>query len=121
MTYLKIAKECKEKFEELEIKQIAGEENLHADALANLGSVIQITKSKEILIVYMKWPFVWKEENEEVYELTKCKTWITPLIYLISNDIILNEKNKAHQIKHKSERFTIIEGRLYRRSYYGPY
>ena len=46
--YLKKALELKEQFEELNIEQIQREENSHADALANLSSVVQVTKSQTI-------------------------------------------------------------------------
>ena len=56
--YLKLAKELKDIFEELEIKQITREENMHVDSLDNLG--LTIIEPKVIPIVYLKWLAVWK-------------------------------------------------------------
>ena len=61
-TYLKKALELKKQFKEFNIEQIPRDENLHDDALANLGSAVQVTKSQTILIIYLKWPVIWKQE-----------------------------------------------------------
>ena len=47
-TYLKKATELKEHFSKVNIEQILRDENLHADALANLGTAIQVTESKNV-------------------------------------------------------------------------
>ena len=60
-SYLKKALELKEQFNELNIEQIPRDENSHTDALANLGSTIQVTESKTVPIIYLKWPAVWKQ------------------------------------------------------------
>ena len=54
-TYLKKALKLKEGFEKIHIEQILRDKNSHADALANLGSAVQVTESKKILIIYLKW------------------------------------------------------------------
>ena len=67
--YLKKAKKLKESFFESNIQQISREENSHTDALANLGSAIQVTEPKYIPIIYLKWPTVWTQEQEQTYKL----------------------------------------------------
>ena len=59
-SYLKKASELKELFSELKIEQIPIDENPHADVLANLGLAVQVTEPKNIPIIYLKWPAVWK-------------------------------------------------------------
>ena len=61
-TYLKKATELKEHFNEVNIKLIPRDENSHADALVNLGSAVQVIESKNVPIIYLKWPAVWKQE-----------------------------------------------------------
>ena len=53
--------------------------NSHANALTNLGSAVQVTESKNILIIYLKWPVVWKQEQEIMCELSIETTWMTPI------------------------------------------
>ena len=50
--------ELKESFDEIDIEQIPRDENLHVDALENLGSAIQVTEPKNIPIIYLKWHVV---------------------------------------------------------------
>ena len=61
-TNLEKAVESKEQFNNVTIKQIPRDENSHADTLANLDSAIQVTESKNVPIIYLKWPTVWKQE-----------------------------------------------------------
>lgn len=61
-TYLEKAMELKGHFEKINIDQILRDENSHAVALANLGSTVQVTESKNIPIIYLKWLAVWKHE-----------------------------------------------------------
>ena len=77
--YLKKATELKEDFNEIKIQQISREENSHVDALANLGSVVQVTEQKCIPIIYLKWPTVWKQDKEQISELRIETTWITQI------------------------------------------
>ena len=87
-TYLKKAMELKEIFDKIDIKQIPRDENSHVDALANLGSFVQITKPKNIPIIYLKWPAVWKQEQETAYELNIEVTRMTPIFNYLQNNIL---------------------------------
>ena len=53
-TYLKKAMELKEQFSDISIEQIPRDENSPADVLANLGSAVQVTESKNVPIIYLK-------------------------------------------------------------------
>ena len=57
-TYLKKAIELKDHFSEIKIEQIPRDKNSHANALINLDSAVQVTESKNIPIIYLKWPAV---------------------------------------------------------------
>ena len=94
---------------------------MHADALANLGSALQVTKSKNIPIIYLKWHVVWTKEQEIACKLSIEVTWMTPIFDFRQNNILPENKDAARKIKATSDRFTIIQGNLYRRSFSGPY
>ena len=120
-TYLKKALELKEQFKEFNIEQIPRDENSHADALANLGSAVQVTKSQTIPIIYLKWPIIWKQDQEAACEINIETTWMTPIFDYLQNNTLPEDKDAARKIKATSARFTIIQGNLYRRSFSGPY
>ena len=112
-TYLKKALELKEQFKEFSIEQIPRDENLHADALANLGSAVQVTKSQTIPIIYLKWPVIWKQEREEACDINIETIWMTPIFDNLQNNTLPEDKDTARKIKVTSAKFTIIQGNLY--------
>ena len=91
--------ELKEHFSDINIEQILGDENSQANALANLGSTLQVTESKNIPIIYLKWLVVWKQEHEIVYELSIETTWMTPIFDYIQNDSLPKNKDVTRKIK----------------------
>ena len=119
--YLNKTKELQSAFDECAVSQVPRGENSHADALANLGSSIQTTNPKTIPVVYLQWPAVWKNEEEQVSDISNNQTWMTPIIEYLEQDILPEDKNEARRIRAKSARFTIIQGKLYKRSFSGPY
>ena len=87
--------ELKEHFDEININQIPRDENSHAKALTNLGLVIQGTESKNIPIIYLKWPAVWKQEQEMACKLSIETTWMTPIFDYLQNNSLPQIKDDA--------------------------
>ncbi|KAL5578087.1 hypothetical protein UlMin_019786 [Ulmus minor] len=73
------------------------------------------------MIIYLKWPVIWKQEQEEACEINIETTWMTPIFDYLQNNTLPEDKDTARKIKTISTRFTIIQGNLYRRSFSGPY
>ncbi|XP_057793251.1 uncharacterized protein LOC131009864 [Salvia miltiorrhiza] len=107
-TYLTKVKELQSGFAEFTINQVPREDNSHADALANLGSSIQTTTSKTIPVIYLQWPAVWKQEEEHVSNISDRRTWMTPILEYLEQDILPDDKNEARRVKAQSARFSII-------------
>ena len=101
-TYLKKAMELKECLSEINIEQIPRDENSHADTLANLGSAVQVTESKNAPIIYLKWPTMWKQEQEITCELSIEITWMTLIFDYLQNNILPKNKDVARKIKATS-------------------
>ena len=78
----------KENFDEVNIEQIPRDENLHIDALANLSSVTQVTEVKNIPLIYLKWPAVWKQDQETTYDLSIEITWMNPIFDYLQNNVL---------------------------------
>ena len=79
--------ELKESFDEIDIEQIPRDENLHADALANLNSAIHVIEPKNIPIIYLKWHAVWKYEQETACKLNIEVTSMTSIFNYLQNNI----------------------------------
>ena len=112
-TYLKKAMELKEHFSDVNIEQTPRDKNSHADALANLGSAVQVIESKNIPIIYLKWPAIWKQEQEIACELNIETTLMTPIFDYLQNDSLPENKDATRKVKAISARFTIIQGNLF--------
>ncbi|XP_057787279.1 uncharacterized protein LOC131004590 [Salvia miltiorrhiza] len=122
LAYLGKTKELQSSFEEFIINQVPRGDNGHADALANLGSAIQTAKPKTITITCLQWPAIQKEEtNEQVNEVSTERTWMTPIIEYLENDALPDDRNEARRLKAQAARFSILRGKLYKRSFSGPY
>ncbi|XP_057775328.1 uncharacterized protein LOC130994298 [Salvia miltiorrhiza] len=120
--YLGKTKELQSCFEEFTINQVPRGENGHADALANLGSTIQTAQPKTITITCLQYPAIQKGEAEEqVTEVSVERTWITPIMEYLKRDILPDDRNEARRLKAQAARFCIIRGKLYKRSFTGPY
>ena len=87
--------DLKESFNELNMEQIPRDENSHVDALTNLSSAVQVTKPKSIPIIYLKWPAVWKHDQETTCELNVKVTWMTPIFDYLQNDALPENKEEA--------------------------
>ncbi|XP_057803371.1 uncharacterized protein LOC131018675 [Salvia miltiorrhiza] len=120
--YLGKTKELQSCFEEFTINQVPRGENGHADALANLGSAIQTAQPKTVTITCLQYPAIQKGEAEEqVTEVSVERTWITPIMEYLERDILPDDRNEARRLKAQAARFCIIRGKLYKRSFTGPY
>ena len=48
-------------------------------------------------------------------------SWITPIIDYLQNNTLPADRNEARRVKAKAACFSIIQGKLYKRSFSGPY
>lgn len=94
-SYLAYMKALQSIFEEFNITQVPRFENIHADALANLGSFVPTTESQTITLVYLQWPIVWKDPLAEVTTIDVFDTWMNLIIRYLINDELPFDKNAA--------------------------
>ena len=93
--FLDHVKTLQSTFEEFNIVRIPKLENIHADALANLGSYIPATESQSILLLYLQWPAIWKDPPVEITTIDTSDSWMTPIICYLTNDELPEDKNVA--------------------------
>ena len=106
--YLKTTKELLSHFNKNEIKKVSIEENIHVNALTNLGSSVQTEEPRTNMLIFLKWSAEWKTSDQEVSKIAHEVTWITPLFFFyIHNSSLLDDRNEARKIKAKAARFTI--------------
>ncbi|KAJ9561531.1 hypothetical protein OSB04_006691 [Centaurea solstitialis] len=114
MTYLKIVKENIARFENFSIEQIPRDQNVQADALANLGSAFNEPTMENIPIIHLMTPTIEMKEtvqmNEEVYN------WSLDIWNYLKYDQLPENKMEARKIRFQASRYTIFKDQLYKRS-----
>ncbi|XP_013624524.1 PREDICTED: uncharacterized protein LOC106330631 [Brassica oleracea var. oleracea] len=120
--YLAVAQRLIKKFKSCKFTQIPREQNSQADTLANLGSAIETHTQMSIPLLVLQWPATLVEpSNEEVSAIEEEETWMAPLVRYLEDDILPEDRNESRKIKKKAARYWLSQGKLYRRSFYGPY
>ncbi|GKD42595.1 reverse transcriptase domain-containing protein, partial [Tanacetum coccineum] len=118
--YLEKVKALAKAFREFSINQVPRKENKKADALSKMASTSFAHLSKQVLVEELKE----KSANEiEVLAVVEEEgdSWMTPIHEYLNNETLPAEREKARSIKQKSQRFAIINGTLYKKSFLGPW
>ncbi|KAK0585551.1 hypothetical protein LWI29_030324 [Acer saccharum] len=105
-------------FDEFTVQQIPRSENARADALASLGSTTT-NGSKSIPVVHLMSPTI--QEAEILALVDHGRSWMEPIFNYLQADILPEDRSEARKIKAKAVKFSIIYGKLYKKSFTGPY
>ncbi|KAK0592411.1 hypothetical protein LWI29_018735 [Acer saccharum] len=116
--YLNKVKQLQSTFDEFSIEQIPRSENTRADALASLGSTTT-NSSKSVPIIHLMSPSI--QESETVAPVDNGRSWIEPIFNYLQADILPGDRAEARRIKAKAAKFCILYGKLYKKSFIGPY
>ncbi|XP_028058191.1 uncharacterized protein LOC114262049 [Camellia sinensis] len=119
-TYAEQAKNLIKKFQAIRVEKIGREGNGRADALACLGSSVNSRDGRKIWVEYVPQPSI------QLVEIVLCTdlgpSWMDPLLAILKNGTLLEDKKEAHKTRHRAARFWVSSsGKLYKKSYMGPY
>ncbi|XP_071688001.1 uncharacterized protein [Rutidosis leptorrhynchoides] len=117
--YLKFLKETAEKFEHFELVQVSRNQNKKADALSKLAALTFSHFQKQVWVEELPskaidGSLVFAAIEEE------CPNWMKPIIENMRNNTLPENKEEARLVCIRSPMYTIENGILYRKSYYGP-
>ncbi|GKA93322.1 reverse transcriptase domain-containing protein [Tanacetum coccineum] len=118
--YLEKVKTLASAFREFSIKQVPRNGNKKADALSKMASTSFAHLSKQVLVEELKEKSVNEIEVLAVVE-EEGDSWMTPIHEYLTDETLPAERKKARAIKRKSQRFAIINGILYKKSFLGPW
>ncbi|GJQ95698.1 reverse transcriptase domain-containing protein [Tanacetum coccineum] len=118
--YLEKVKALTSTFRAFSIKQVPRSKNKKADALSKMASTSFAHLSKQVLVEELKEKSVNEGEVLAVVE-EEGDTWMTPIHEYLTDETLPAERKKARAIKRKSQRFAIINGILYKKSFLGPW
>ncbi|GJX79587.1 reverse transcriptase domain-containing protein [Tanacetum coccineum] len=116
--YLEKVKTLAKAFREFSINQVPRKENKKADALSKMASTSFAHLSKHVLVEELKEKSVNEIEVLAVVE-EEGDSWMTPIHEYLNNETLPAERKKARSIKRKSQRFAIINGTMYKKSFLG--
>ncbi|XP_073119830.1 uncharacterized protein [Henckelia pumila] len=113
--YVGLIKQQGEEFSSWIIEQIPRDHNAEADALARVASSLTGIDSREV-IQQSGSVIVIEEREEEASE----RSWMAPLVEYLQTGILPGEEAHARKLRRQVARFTLINEKLYRRSFQGP-
>lgn len=122
MSYLKDVGILKSQFKRVDIFQISRSNNNHADFLAILASSVVDPLPRIISIELLPFSSVIPSGKDLILSIQPSISWIDPIVAYLRNEIFLGDRKEVERIRHKSPQYWMFEeGKLYKRSYLGPY
>nr|GEX06168.1 reverse transcriptase domain-containing protein [Tanacetum cinerariifolium] len=104
----------------LRFRQVPRSENKKADALSKMASTSFAHLSKQVLVKELKEKPISELEILAIVEEEE-DTWMTPIFEYLTKETLPADVKKARAVKRKSQRFAIINGTIYKKSFLGPW
>ncbi|KAI5345966.1 hypothetical protein L3X38_013843 [Prunus dulcis] len=116
--YLQHARHLLATFHAHSIKQVPRSENSHADALARLASALEQGMGRHIHIEFLAQP---STQAPLICTIDHSPTWMDPILQFLQNQTLPANPAEARRVRHRSARYLIINGSLYKRGFSLPY
>ncbi|KAI5323426.1 hypothetical protein L3X38_032498 [Prunus dulcis] len=116
--YLQHARHLLATFHAHSIKQVPRSENNHADALAKLASALKQGVGRHIHIEFLDQP---STQAPLICTIDHSPTWMDPILQFLQNQTLPANSTGARRVRHRSARYLIINGSLYKRGFSLPY
>ncbi|XP_073131539.1 uncharacterized protein [Henckelia pumila] len=113
--YVGLIKQQGEEFSSWSIEQIPREHNAEADVLARMASSLTSIDSREVIQQSGSVMTIEGKAEETVEE-----SWMTPLTKYLQTGVLPGDEAHARKLKRQVTRFTLVNEKLYRRSFQGP-
>lgn len=112
--YLSVVERPKGRFEKFQIEKIPREDNIQADALSKLASAAK-SESKLVFVEVLDAP---SYEQVEVLAIDiGTASWMTEICNFLQGVGIPGDKYEVDRLRRKASRYTMLDGRLYKRSF----
>ncbi|XP_034212942.1 uncharacterized protein LOC117625504 [Prunus dulcis] len=116
--YLQHARHLLATFHARSIRQVPRSENSHADALARLASALEQGMGRHIHIEFLAQP---STQAPLICTIDHSPTWMDPILQFLQNQTLPANPAEARRVRHRSARYLIINGSLYKRGFSLPY
>lgn len=115
--YLAKAKELLSRSNKYDIHQVPMSENNHADALANLRSLVYHQLQRSIPFKYLKTLSITKQTQEQITAVDERESLMDEILSYIRHGALLDDRELARKIIQKVSRYVIFHDKLCRHSY----
>ena len=102
-----------------ELEHVPRDSNERADALAAMAASLQINETIYLPIYYQPGSSLLPAQVSQIEEFPP--SWMDPIRLYIAMGELPNDRGRAHKIQIQSARFSLVDGKLYKRSLGGPY
>ena len=131
--YLQEVRKLAEQFDKFTLEQVPREQNVEADALANLGSTCKSMLNSNIPIIYVKYPAIEQPDLDSVNTnhagtssstgatLDAGASWMDPIRAYIQNGTVPHGEKNARAFRIRNAHYTLIDNVLFKKSRAGPY
>ncbi|KAI5333676.1 hypothetical protein L3X38_023808 [Prunus dulcis] len=116
--YLQHARHLLATFHAHSIRQVPRSENSHADALARLASALEQGTGRHIHIEFLAQP---STQAPLICTIDHSPTWMDPILQFLQNQTLPADPAEARRVRHRSARYLVINGSLYKRGFSLPY
>ena len=122
MAYRDLAKDLIKSFGKVNIERVGREHNGHADSLAGLASSVAPDFRRTIVVEVQDSPSIMKSSPATICQVEAGPSWMDPILNYLTKDVLPADKKEAAKIRRNATRYWVSrEGKLYKRSYTGPY
>ena len=122
MSYLREVGVMKCQFKQLEVPHISRGGNSHVDSLATLASTVVAPLPRIVSVELLPFSSLTPPRNVVDLSIHPSPSWMDPIVIYLWSGILPEDKKESNHITCRSPRYWVSEdGRLYKRSYLGPY
>ena len=114
--YVSLVKQRLNGFSAWNLEHITRDCNEKADALAAVAASLPTTETVILPIYYQSESSIITTQVSQV-----SPSWMDPIVQYINTIELPDDKNKAHNVQIQSTGFSLINGKLFKRSLDGPY
>ena len=119
MKYVSLVKQKLNALSAWKLEHVPWDCNERADALAVVAASLPIMETVFLPIYYQTNSSILHAQVNQVKEVPP--SWMDPIRLYIATGELPNDRDKANKVLVQSVRFSMIDGKLYKRSLGGPY
>nr|GEV46702.1 reverse transcriptase domain-containing protein [Tanacetum cinerariifolium] len=118
--YLEIVKSLVSGFTTFSISQVPRSKNKKGDALSKIASTSFAHLSKQVLVEVLKDKSI-KEKEVTTMIKEDGPTWMTLIVDYLKEGTLPGDKKEARKLRLKARQYELMEGIIYRRSFFTPW